>query len=119
MTGLPHIPLSQQFPLAFFFLVVWFFIIACAIHGPWPMSGPGLVDSMDLPDCPPPVEVDLAQEHGSFLFLVADESLLLPAKIFVPRPDPDIREVPLCVPGGALGGRIPRFASEAIRDFRL
>ena len=112
--GLPQILLSQQFPLAFFFLVVWFFIISCAIHGPWPMSGPGLVDSMDLPDCPPPVEVDLAQEHGSFLLLVADESLLLPAKILVPRPEVGGADV-----GGALGGRIPLLASEAILDFRL
>ena len=119
MIGLPHIRLSQQFPLAFFFLVVWFLIIACAIQGPWPMSGPGLVGSMNLSDRPPPVEVDLAQEHGSFLLLVADEPLLLPAKILVPRPELDIGEVARCVPAGALGGRIPRFASEAIRDFRL
>ena len=78
------------------------------------MSGPGFVSGVDLPDCPPPVEVDLAHEHVPLTFLFSDEALLLPAKILVPRP-----EVGGADGGGALGGRIPLLASEAILDFRL
>ena len=80
------------------------------------MSGPGLVGSMNLSDRLPPVEVDLAQEHCSLVLLVADKPLFLPAKIFVPGPEFDVGVEAYC---GALGGRIPRLASEAIRDFRL
>ena len=78
------------------------------------MSGPGLVGSMNLSDRPPPVEVDLAHEHVPLTFLFSDEALLLPAKIFVPRP-----EVGGAEGGGALGGRIPLLASEASLDFLL
>ena len=81
------------------------------------MSGPGLVGSMNLSDRSPPVEVDPTQEHRSLVFLVADESLLLPAKILVPRPELDVGGADAC--WGTLGGRIPRLASEAIRDLRL
>ena len=38
--GLPHSLLSQQFPLALILLEVVFLIMAWAIHGPVPMSGP-------------------------------------------------------------------------------
>ena len=48
------------------------------------MSGPGFVSGVDLPDCPPPVEVDLAHEHISLALLLAEEALFLPAKILVP-----------------------------------
>ena len=80
------------------------------------MSGPGLVGSMNLSDRPPPVEVDLAQEHCSLVLLVADKPLFLPAKIFVPGPEFAVGVEARC---GSLGGRIPRLASEAIRDLRL
>ena len=75
------------------------------------MSGPGLVSRVDLADCSPPVEVDPTHEHVSFMFLVADEALLLPAKIFVVGAESGFVL-------GALGGRIPRLASEAILDLR-
>ena len=75
------------------------------------MSGPCLVDGVDLTDCSPPVEVNPTHEHVSFMFLVPDEVLLLPAKIFVPGAEGVLGL-------GALGGRIPRFASDAILDFR-
>ena len=38
--GLPHTLLSQQFPLALILLEVVLLIMAWAIHGPGPMSGP-------------------------------------------------------------------------------
>ena len=79
------------------------------------MSGPGFVSCVDLANCSPPVEVDPAHEHVSLMFLVADEALLLPAKIFVPRSETGTG----ADGGGALGGRIPLLASEAILDLRL
>ena len=82
--GLPHTLLSQQLPLAFFLLVVWFLIMACAIHGPWPMSGPCLVGGVDLAYGSPPVEVELVHKHCAFVLLVPDEFAFLHPEILVP-----------------------------------
>ena len=72
---------------------------------------------MDLADCPPPVEVESAHEHCSLVLLAADEALFLPAKILVPGPEFWAWETE--AGWWAVGGRIPRLASEAIRDLRL
>ena len=58
------------------------------------------------------MEVDAAHEQVSLVFLFPDEALFLPAKILVPGAEGEVAF-------GALGGRIPRFASEAILDFLL
>ena len=113
--GLPHNLLSQQFPLAFVLLVVVFFIMVWAIHGPGPMSGPVplhclAVGVMNLGESPAPVLIDLEHEHAAFMLLVPDEPAFLLSKILVPVSE-------CCC--GARGGRMPFFASEAMRDFFL
>ena len=108
--GLPHTVLSQQLPLAFFLLLVWILIIACAIHGPWPRSGPGFVGGMDLAESSPPVEIELVHEHCAFMLLFSDEFTFLHPEVLVPGSE---------VGCGANGGRMPCLASEAIRDLRL
>ena len=75
------------------------------------------VSCVDLADCSPPVEVEPAHEHCSLVLLAADETLLLPAKILVVGPELGAGEAE--AGWWAVGGRIPRLASEAIRDFRL
>ena len=58
--------------------------MACAIHGPWPRSGPGFVGGMDLAESSPPVEIELVHEHCAFMLLVSDEFTFLHPEILVP-----------------------------------